>query len=60
VISDGQSVFLTDVEGFTKELNELMEIELDIGINKIEFDLEKKLVCTIEEMVILLSLLDVE
>ena len=60
MISDGQSVSLTDIKEFTKEINELTEIEIEIGINKIAFDLEKEAACTIEEMAILLPLLDVK
>lgn len=60
MISDGRSVFLTNTADFTKKINELTEIEIEIGINKIKFDLEKEPVCTIEEMVILLPLLDVK
>ena len=60
MISDGQSVSLADMAGFTKEINELTEIEIEIGINKIKFDLEKEPTCTIEEMAILLPLLDVK
>lgn len=57
MITNGQTVSLINVKEFTKEINELTEIEIEIGINKIEFDLEKEPACTIEEMAILLPLL---
>lgn len=60
MITDGQSISLTNIKDFTKEINELTEIEIEIGINKITFDIEKEPACTIEEMTILLLLLDVK
>lgn len=60
MISDGRSVSLVDIAGFTKKLNELTEIELSIDINKIKFDLEKEPACTIEEMTLLLPLMEVK
>jgi len=60
MIGDGRSVSLTDVDGFTKEINELTEIEIGIGIDKIEFDLDKESNCTVEEMGSLLPLIEVK
>ena len=60
MIGDGKSVSLNDVEGFTKEINELTEIEIGIGIDKIEFDLDKEPACTVEEMGSLLPLIEVK
>ena len=60
MVSDGQSVSLTNMKEFTREINELTEIEIDIGINKIKFDLEKEPACTIEEMALLLPLMEVD
>ena len=50
MVSDGQSISLTNIKEFTREINELTEIEIDIGINKIKFDLDKEPSCTIEGM----------
>lgn len=60
MVSDGQSVSLTNTKDFTKEINELIEIEIEIGFNKVIFDLEKEPNCTIEEMSILLPLLEIK
>ena len=60
MIGDGKSVSLNDVEGFTKEINELTEIEIGIGLNRIDFDLDKEANCTVEEMGILLPLIEVK
>jgi O-phosphoseryl-tRNA(Cys) synthetase len=57
IVGDEKSVSLSDAEGFTKEINELTEIELDIGINKIEFDFDKEPACTVEEMSLLLPII---
>ena len=60
MVGDGRSVSLSDVEGFTKEINELIEIELDLNMKPIllDFDVEPSL--TIEEMTLLLPLVEVK
>jgi len=60
IVSDGQSVSLTDTKAFSEELNELIEIENKLDINRIKFDFDKEPRCTIEEMRILVPLIDIE
>ena len=60
IISDGKNISIKDVAGFTKEANELAEIEIEIGLNKIEFDFDKEPSCTVEEMALLLPLITVK
>jgi len=60
MVSDGQSVTLDNVVEFQKEITELTEIEIELGINKIEFDLDKEPVCTVEEMGLLMPLVSVK
>ncbi len=60
IVSDGQTVDLKDATIFRKELNELLEIEVEIGLNKIEIDLEREPSCTVEEMGLLLPLIEVK
>jgi len=60
MIGDGRSVSLNDVDGFNKEINELVEIEISIGLDRIEFDLDKEPNCTVEEMGTLLPLIEVK
>jgi len=60
MVSDGQSVTLDSVAEFQEEITELTEIEIEIGINKIEFDLDKEPVCTVEEMGLLMPLVSVK
>ncbi|MDD5048443.1 MAG: hypothetical protein PHH09_05885 [Methanoregulaceae archaeon] len=60
MISDGKSVTLNDVEAFSKDLRELTEIEIDLGLHKIKFDLDKEPVCTVEEMSLLMPLIEVK
>ena len=60
MISDGKSVTLNDVEAFSKDLKELTEIEIDLGLHKIKFDLDKEPVCTVEEMSLLMPLIEVK
>jgi len=59
IVSDGQSVSLKDAKMFTKKLNELVEIEIDLGLEKVKFDLDKEPKCTIEEMRLLMPLIEV-
>jgi len=58
IISDGQNVTLNNPTEFQKEITELTEIEIEIGLNRVEFDLEKEPACTIEEMTLLLPLIE--
>jgi len=60
IVSDGQNVSLDNIIEFQKEITELTEIEIEIGINKIEFDLDKEPACTVEEMGILMPLVSVK
>ena len=60
IVSDGQNVSLDDVAGFQKDIAELTGIEIEIGINKIPFDLDKEPTCTVEEMSLLLPFIGVE
>ena len=60
MISDGKSVTLNDVEAFSRDLKELTEIEIDLGLHKIKFDLDKEPVCTVEEMSLLMPLIEVK
>lgn len=60
IISDGQNITLDNVKEFQREITELTEIEIEIGINKIEFDLEREPNCTPEEMAILIPLIHVK
>ena len=60
MVINGDSVNITDVNKFVAEINELNSIELDIGIDKVKFDLDTEPSCTVEEMSLLLPLLEVE
>jgi len=60
MISDGKNVSLDDVVGFGKDIKELIEIEIDLGLKKIKFDLDKEPACTVEEMTVLVPLIEVE
>ena len=60
MISDGKSVSLNDVEGFSKDMKELAEIEIDLGLHKISFDLDREPACTVEEMSLLVPLIEVK
>ena len=57
MVSDGKSVSLKDAEGFVKDMKELTEIEVDLGLELILFDLDREPPLTIEEMTILLPLI---
>ena len=59
IVSDGQSVSLTDVKAFSEEINELVEIENKLDIERIPFDLNEEPKCTIEEIRLLIPLIDV-
>jgi len=60
IMSDGVNVVIGDVKKFNKALNELLNIERQLEINKIPFDLEKEPPCTVEEMGLLLPLIEVK
>jgi len=76
VVSDGQSVSLKDVTGFTEEMNKLSESEIDLGLCRAEIDLEEMKQCldefdparpiaekpifSIEEMSILMPLIKIK
>ena len=60
MITDGQSVSLDNIQEFQREITELTEIEIEVGINKIDFDLDKEPSCTVEEMSLLLPLIGVK
>lgn len=60
VISDGTNVTILDITAFQKDIAELLEIELDLQKEQIIFDIEKEPKCTIEEMLLLLPLIEVE
>ena len=60
IVSDGRSTSLADVRAFAEKLKELTDIEIDIKIKKIEFDLDKEVQCTVEEMALLFPLIDVK
>jgi len=60
MISDGKTVSLNDVEAFSNDMKELTEIEIDLGLHKIKFDLDKEPVCTVEEMSLLMPLIEVK
>ena len=60
MITDGQSVSLNNIQEFQREITELTEIEIEVGINKIDFDLDKEPSCTVEEMSLLLPLIEVK
>ena len=60
IIQDNGNITIIDVIAFTKELNELLEIDLVLSTSKIEFDLEEEPKCSIDEMLILLPLIEVK
>lgn len=60
MISDGQTISLKDPEAFSKELNEIIEIEIDLKLDKIQIDLEKEPSLTIDEMLILLPFIEIK
>jgi len=60
MISDGKTVSLNNVEAFSNDMKELTEIEIDLGLHKIKFDLDKEPVCTVEEMSLLMPLIEVK
>jgi len=60
MVSDGQSVSLDNIQEFQREITELTEIEIEVGINKIDFDLDKEPSCTVEEMGLLMPLVSVK
>jgi len=60
MVSDGKSVSLNDMDGFMKDIKELTEIEIELGLHKIKFDLDKEPACTVEEMTLLVPLIEVE
>jgi len=60
MVSDGKSVSLKDAEGFVKDMKELTEIELDLGLKLIKFDLDKEPACTVEEMTLLVPMIEVK
>ena len=51
-------ISLSDPNKFSEELKELLDIEIDLGINKIKIDLDKCPNLTLEEMDILLPLIE--
>ena len=57
VESDG-SILLEDPEEFAKEFEELLSIEINLGVNKIKVDFDKFPDLTIDEMELLLPLLE--
>lgn len=59
VISDGRGTTLRNPTAFNDELIELLEIEIDLGVKKVNFDLDMEPKCTIEEMGLLLPLIEV-
>ena len=60
MVSDGKSVSLNDVDGFVTYMKELTETEVNLGVNKIKFDLDKEPACTVEEMTLLVPLIEVK
>ena len=60
MISDGQNVSLNDAELFMVDLRELTSIEINLGLDKIPFDLDKEPSCTVEEMGILMPLIEIK
>jgi len=60
IVSNGDSISLGNIQEFNAEMAELTEIEIDLGINKIAFDLIREPACTIKEMSLLIPLIAVE
>ena len=60
IVSDGKNVSLENAERFVKDMKELTEIEIDLGLKKIKFDLDKEPSCTVEEMTLLVPLIEVK
>ena len=60
IVSDGQTVAIADIAGFNSAMQELLETEVDLGIEKvrINFDDPKMDQLTIEEMNLLLPLME--
>lgn len=54
IIYNKQSIVINDVDAFNNEMSDLLNIEFDIGISKIDFKFDKEPSCTIEEMSLLL------
>jgi len=60
MVMRGQDIILENVGEFQKEMASLSEIEIEIGFDKIPFDLDKEPPCTVEEMELLLPLIEVK
>ena len=54
IVSSGGSVSLDNPEEFTRKLEEILSIEIDIGLDTIIIDFDKEPKMTIEELMILL------
>jgi len=57
VIKDGNYT-ISNVDEFSKELNELLEIEIELGIEKIKMNLENEPNFTVEEMIVLMPFIE--
>ena len=54
IVQDGNAVTLENPETFTKELNEILDIEIEFEWEPLKLDLSKEPNLTIEEMTILI------
>jgi hypothetical protein len=54
IVSSGDSVTLENPGEFTQKLEEILSIEIDLGLDTIEIDFDNEPKLTIEEMMILL------
>jgi len=57
VIKDGNYT-ISNVDEFSKELNELLEIEIELGLDKIKMNLENEPNFTVEEMIVLMPFIE--
>ena len=60
IISDGQTVALADIAGFNSAMQELLQTEVDLGMEKVRIDFENPKMdqLTVQEMQILLPLME--
>jgi len=59
-IIQGDSILLNEPEKFQKEFDELMGIEIDLGLDKIKIDFDNEPKLSINEMMILFNFIEEE
>ena len=54
IVQNGNNISIKDPEAFTKELEEILEIEVDFGWKKIGFDFDREPNLSVEDMMVIL------